>query len=369
MSDLKRTPLFDEHQRLGGKMVPFAGFEMPIQYPTGILTEHQAVRRRAGLFDVSHMGEVEIRGPQALDFVQRVTTNDASQIVPGQAQYSVLCNADGGVIDDCLVYRFDDHYMIVVNASNRARDMAWFERHAGEFDIHLLDRSDETALLALQGPGATRILAGLTDATLDEIRYYHFAVGSVAGARAVISRTGYTGEDGFELYLSNHDAVGVWRAVLDAGGDAGLVPVGLGARDSLRLEVGFLLHGNDMDETRTPLEAGLGWVVKLDKGDFIGRNALARQKAEGVAERLTGVQLDERGLPRRGYALRIDGEQVGSFTSGGHSPMLEKGVGLAYVRADVAKTGTAVEVVIRDRGIPATLMRPPFYKDGSVRNK
>jgi aminomethyltransferase len=369
MPELKRTPLYEEHVRLGGRMVPFAGFEMPIQYPTGILGEHQAVRRRAGLFDVSHMGEIEVRGAQALDFVQRVATNDASQLDEWQAQYSALLNDDGGIIDDCLVYRFPDHYLLVVNASNQHRDLAWLQQHVADFDAYLIDRSDDTALLALQGPAAPRILAGLTDATLDDVDYYHFTRGTVCGVPSVISRTGYTGEDGFEIYLPAANAAAVWTALLAAGEGAGLVPVGLGARDSLRLEMGYLLHGNDADETRTPLEAGLGWVTKLGKGDFLGRAALLEQKQRGVAERLIGVELTERGLPRRGYELRLAGETIGRVTSGGHSPMLEKGVGLAYVRTDLAKNGTRCEVVIRERGVAAVLTRPPFYRQGSVRSK
>jgi aminomethyltransferase len=365
VSELKRTPLYEEHKRLGGKIVPFAGFEMPIQYPLGILGEHQAVRTKAGLFDVSHMGEVEVRGAGALDFLQHLMTNDASRIAVWQAQYTVVCNEQGGVIDDCIVYRFPDHYLVVVNASNQDRDLAWFRQHAVGFDVTIVDRSDDTALLALQGPDAQSILAGLTDAAIDDIAYYHFSTGQVAGVDAVISRTGYTGEDGFELYLPSDRAVEVWRALLDRGA----VPIGLGARDSLRLEVGYMLHGNDMDDQRTPLEAGLGWVVKLDKGDFIGRSALVQQKEEGLKQRLIGVELKERGLPRRGYTVRHDGVDVGAFTSGGHSPMLEKGLGLAYIRADIAKNGTAVEVMIRDKPVAAQLVRPPFYKQGTVRNK
>jgi aminomethyltransferase len=369
VSTLKRTPLYDEHVARGGKMVPFAGYEMPVQYPTGILAEHHAVRKHAGLFDVSHMGELEIRGPQALDLVQYVTTNDASKLADGQAQYAALLTEDGGIIDDCLVYRFPDHYLVVVNASNQDRDREWIERNAAGFDAHVVDRSNDTALLALQGPAASRILAGLTELVLDDVAYYHFVRGSVAGVNAIVSRTGYTGEDGFELYLPATEAVMVWRELLDAGSDAGLVPVGLGARDSLRLEMGYLLHGNDADERRSPLEAGLGWATKFDKGDFIGRSALLKQKEHGVAERLFGVELSERGLPRRGYAVRMGGEPIGTMTSGGHSPMLGKGIGLAYIRAELAKSGTKVEVVIRERGIPAVLTRPPFYRQGTVRSK
>lgn len=364
---LKRTPLYGEHVRLGGKLVPFAGYEMPVQYTAGIIAEHQAVRKSAGLFDVSHMGELEIRGGDALGFIQHVTTNDASKLLVGQAQYSAFCGNDGAMLDDCIVYRFDDHYMIVVNASNIDKDRDWISAHANRFGTQVIDRSDETGLIALQGPQAQAILSRLTDADLDSIRYYHFADGNVLGVPTVISRTGYTGEDGFELYLPADRTEEVWRAILEAGKPEGIVPAGLGARDSLRLEMGYALYGNDIDERRTPLEAGLGWITKLDKGDFIGRDALVRQKEAGVRERLVGFICQERGFPRHGYAVHIDGEPAGEVTSGIVSPMLQQGVGMAYVPADLAKPGTRIEVMVRDKAIPAEIARPPFYKGGSVR--
>lgn len=365
----KRTPLFEEHQRLGGKIVPFAGFAMPVQYATGIIAEHRAVRSAAGLFDVSHMGEVQVRGAQALDLVQSLLTNDASRLTVGQAQYSVLCRDDGGALDDCLVYRFPDHYMVVVNAANHDSDLDWIRSHASEFDAEVVDRSDETALIALQGPASQAILARLTDQALERIGYYHFVTGRVADREMVISRTGYTGEDGFELYVAPDDAVAVWRALLDAGAGDGLVPAGLGARDSLRLEVGYILYGNDLDVEHTPLEAGLGWVVKLDKGtDFHGREALVRQKADGLARRLTGFRLAERGFPRPGYDVRYLGTSVATVTSGVLSPSLDQGIGLAYLPEAARQPGTAVEVVIRGRTIAAETVRPPFYTGGSVRH-
>ena len=364
---LKRTPLHDEHVALDAKMVPFAGYSMPVQYPTGITKEHQAVRTAAGLFDVSHMGEFEVRGPQALDLIQHLLTNDASKLSVGQAQYTVLCKPDGTALDDCIVYRFDDRYMVVVNAANLDKDRSHFEKHAAEFDVEFTDRSAEIGLLALQGPKAQEILATLTDADLDAIRFYHFAEGTVAGKRAVISRTGYTGEDGFELYLDAGDTAGVWRALLEAGEPHGLVPAGLGARDSLRLEVGYALYGNDLDEEHTPLEAGLGWVVKLDKGDFVGRDALARQKEAGVERKLAGFLLQERGFPRQGYEVRVEGDVVGTVTSGTHSPSLGKGVGMAYLPTDAAKAGTEIEVVVRGSPVKAVVQRPPFYTEGSLR--
>jgi aminomethyltransferase len=365
---LLRTPLHAEHAELGAKLVPFAGYEMPVQYPSGITAEHRAVRESAGLFDVSHMGEFEVRGERALEFVQHVTTNDVSRLEAGQAQYSTLLGDAGTMLDDLLVYRFPDRYMLVVNASNRAKDFARVRAFAADFGVELRDASDETALLALQGPRAEGILSALTDADLGAIRYYHFAEGRVDGRAAVISRTGYTGEDGFELYLANDDAVPVWRRLLEAGRSEGLVPAGLGARDSLRLEMGYALYGNDLDESRTPLEAGLGWVVKLDKGDFLGRDALVRQREQGVRERLAGFRLRERGFPRHGYPVLVDGKPAGVVTSGVLSPSLGEGIGMAYLPAAAAKAGSRIEIVIRGQPIPAEVVRPPFYTRGTVRS-
>jgi aminomethyltransferase len=364
---LKRTPLFEEHQNLGGKIVPFAGYEMPVQYPAGIIAEHNAVRKAAGLFDVSHMGELVIRGGDALGFIQYVTTNDASKLEVGQAQYSAFCREDGGIIDDCIVYRLADHYMIVVNASNVDKDRDWIAQYADRFGTQVVDVSDDTGLIALQGPKAQQILERLTDADLDSVRYYHFTEGSVDGVPAIISRTGYTGEDGFELYLPADRTAQVWRRLLDAGGDDGLVPAGLGARDSLRLEMGYALYGNDIDDRRTPLEAGLAWITKLDKGDFIGRDAIVAQKEAGVAEKLVGFICQERGFPRHGYAVHVDGAPAGEVTSGIVSPMLQQGVGMAYVPAASAKPGTRIDIMVRDKAIPAEVARAPFYKEGSVR--
>ncbi|HSL69522.1 MAG TPA: glycine cleavage system aminomethyltransferase GcvT [Longimicrobiales bacterium] len=367
MEGLKHTPLHGEHVKAGAKMVPFAGYEMPVQYRAGILAEHRAVRHSAGLFDVSHMGELFVRGGRALDFVQHVTTNDASKLEVGQAQYSVICNEKGAALDDCIVYRFDDHYMIVVNASNRDQDRDWISQFAGRFGIELSDRSDEIALLALQGPRAQEILARLTKTALDGIKYYHFTTGEVAGSRAIISRTGYTGEDGFELYIDAGDAVTIWRALLEAGTPEALGPIGLGARDSLRLEMGYALYGNDLTEDHTPLEAGLGWVVKLDKPDFVGKTALVLQKEQGVRQKLIGFRMKERGFPRHGYEVRYRGEPAGEVTSGTVSPMLDQGVGMAYVATEAAKVGTQLEIMVRDRSSPAEVVRLPFYTGGSVR--
>ncbi|HEX7241204.1 MAG TPA: glycine cleavage system aminomethyltransferase GcvT [Longimicrobiaceae bacterium] len=365
---LLRTPLHGEHLALGAKMVPFAGYEMPVQYPTGITAEHHAVRNGAGLFDVSHMGEFEVRGERALEFVQHVSTNDASRLEVGQAQYSTLLNHEGRLLDDLLVYRYPGHYMLVVNGSNKDKDFAWVSQFAPQFGVELVDRTEEIALLALQGPKAQAILSRLTDADLESIRYYRFAEGTVAGAAATLSRTGYTGEDGFELYVDAADAPALWRRILEEGAAEGVLPAGLGCRDSLRLEMGYALYGNDLDEGRTPLEAGLGWVVKLDKGEFVGRDALRRQKEEGIRRRLVGFVLRERGFPRHGYPVSVGGEEAGEVTSGVLSPTVGKGIGMAYVPAEAAKPATEIGIVIRGQAVPAEVVRPPFHTGGTVRS-
>ena len=365
---LRTTPLYGEHLRLGAKMVPFAGYSMPIQYPAGIRSEHLAVRQAAGLFDVSHMGEFEVAGSEALAFIQRLTVNDASRLVPGQAQYSLFCREDGGVLDDLLVYRLEEYsFLLVVNGANRERGFRWLESHRIGFDVRIRDRSDETAILALQGPVAERILAPLVDADLSSLSYYHSVRTQTAGSRSLVARTGYTGEDGFEVYVSARDAPGVWRAILDTGEPDGLVPAGLGCRDSLRLEMGYPLHGGDLDEAHTAIEAGMAWVVKLEKPFFLGRETLARQKAEGVARRLVGIRLIQTGFPRKGYPVIADGEVVGEVTSGTVSPTLGEGIALAYVRSGVAEPRTPVAIRIRDRDIPGVVQRTPFYSGGSLK--
>ena len=364
---LRKTPLHGEHVGLGGKMVPFAGYEMPVQYSTGITAEHRAVREAAGLFDVSHMGEFVVRGPDALGLIQRVVVNDAATLEVGQAQYSAMCRVGGGIIDDLLVYRFADHWMLVVNASNRDKDWEWVAGHAEGLDVQLDDRSDETVLIALQGPCSRQILALITDLDVEAIGYYRFAEGRVAGRDAIVAATGYTGEDGFELYLKADDAVEVWGALLAAGGASGLVPAGLGARDSLRLEMGYALYGNDLDEDHTPLEAGLGWITKLDKGEFSGRAALAAQKEHGVKRRLVGIKLKERGFPRPGYDVLEDGEPVGVVTSGTVSPSLGIGIALAWVPSRLAALGSELAIKLRGKPVRAEVVRPPFYTTGSIR--
>lgn len=363
---LRRTPLHDEHEAAGARMVPFAGYAMPIQY-SGIRAEHQAVREAAGIFDVSHMGEFIVQGSEALDLVQHVVTNDASKLEEGQAQYALLPREDGTLLDDLIVYRRPGGFMLVVNAANRQKDFAWIERQARGFDVELSDRSDETGLIALQGPRAQEILARVTEADLDAIAYYRSADGEVQDRPVLISRTGYTGEDGFELYLGANDASLVWRALVEAGAEDGLLPAGLGARDSLRLEVGYALYGNDIDESRTAYEAGLGWTVKLGKGEFVGRDALAAQKEEGAEVKLTGFRLSERGFPRPGYPVRLDGREVGAVTSGVLSPTLGVGIGLTYLPVESTEPGTELEVVIRGKAVPARVERPPFYREGSIR--
>ncbi len=372
---LRRTPLDAEHRALGGKMVPFAGWSMPVQYPAGIQAEHRAVREAAGLFDVSHMGEFHLSGPGALDFLRYLAVNDASRVEVGQAQYSALCTPEGTVLDDLLVYRTgDDSWLLVVNAGNRDADWEWISGHAAGRDLVLEDHSDRTGLLALQGPKAEAILQPLVTAPgggplpLADVGYYRFARGEVAGVEALVARTGYTGEDGFELYLPWDATPRVWNALLDAGAGEGLLPAGLGARDSLRLEVGYPLHGNDLDREHSALESALAWIVKLDReGDFIGREALAREKAAGVERRLVGLRLEGRGFPRPGYPVTAGGAEVGVVTSGTVSPSLGEGIALARVPAAHAAPGTALGVRIRDRDLPAVVVRPPFYTEGSIR--
>jgi aminomethyltransferase len=360
---LKRTPLTDIHASLGAKLVPFAGYLMPVQYPTGITAEHRAVREKCGLFDVSHMGEFIVRGPGAVAFVNHVTTNDVAGMAVGQAHYSTILNDRGTIEDDCLVYRADDHLMMVVNASNAAKDLAHIAREIGKFDATIEDVSDATALLALQGPQAARILQPLTDVDLSAIKYYHFAVGTVAGVPGIIvSRTGYTGEDGFELYFPNQHAVAVWNTLMATGE---VTPAGLGARDTLRLEMGMALYGNDIDDTLTPLEANLGWLVKLKKGDFIGRDALVKQKEQGLKKKLIGFTTGERSFPRQGYPVFVNGEPSGNVRSGTMSPSLGIPIGTAYVPVASAAEGSELEIEIRGRRIKGRVEQMPFYRNAS----
>jgi aminomethyltransferase len=361
---LKRTSFHAFHVALGAKMVPFAGFEMPVQYPTGITAEHRAVREESGLFDVSHMGEFEITGPDAIAFVSHVTTNDVAGLAVGQVQYSTILNERGTIEDDCLIYRFAAKVMMVVNASNREKDLAHVLRYASAFNVTVRDISDEIALLALQGPAAQHILQPLTTTDMSAIAYYHFAEGEVAGVHAIISRTGYTGEDGFELYHAAQDGERLWRALMAAGR---ITPAGLGARDSLRLEMGMALYGSDIDDTVTPLEANLGWLVKLQKGEFVGRGALLAQKERGVPRKLVGFTSDERAFPRHGYPVFAAGVRSGIVRSGTMSPTLGIPIGTAYLPAGEAKEGAALEIEIRGKRVKGTVAKLPFYKHGSHR--
>ena len=359
---LEQTPLHDAHVALSAKMAPFAGFDMPVQYPTGITAEHNAVRSGCGLFDVSHMGEFEVRGPGAVDFVNYVTSNDVTSLEVGQVQYSTILNERGTIEDDCLVYRFADHIMLVVNASNREKDLAHIKRYVDRFECSVEDISRDVALLALQGPAAASVLQPFTDTDLSTIGYYHFAEGSVAGVPAVISRTGYTGEDGFELYFDARQARKLWDALLDTGK---VTPAGLGSRDSLRLEMGMALYGNDIDDTTSPLEANMGWVVKLRKGDFVGRDAVARLKERGVERKLVGFTIADRAFPRHGYPVYYDGTKVGTVLSGTVSPSLGVAIGTCYLPRAAATEGTTFEVEIRGKRLQATVVKTPFYKQGT----
>jgi glycine cleavage system T protein (aminomethyltransferase) len=362
---LKHTPFHDIHVALGAKMVPFAGFEMPVQYPAGITAEHNAVRQKCGLFDVSHMGEFRVTGPQAVEFVSQVTTNDVAALAVGQVHYSGILNERGTFEDDCLVYRFADHLMMVVNASNKDKDFAHVSKQAAKFNVTLEDISDGVALLALQGPEAQKILQPLTDVDLDAIGYYHFSVGTVAGATDIIvSRTGYTGEDGFELYFPPAHATHIWNALMKGGR---VTPTGLGCRDSLRLEMGMALYGNDIDDTVTPLEANLGWIVKMKKGEFTGRPVLEAQKAAGVQKKLVGFTIADRAFPRHGYPVFVNGQPSGQVMSGTLSPSTGQAIGTAYVPAAHAKPGNTLEVEIRGKRYTGTIVKMPFYQHATHR--
>ena len=356
---LKRTPLHDIHVALGAKMVPFAGFEMPVTYPTGINSEHRAVREDVGVFDVSHMGEFEITGPDRNAFVQRVTCNDVGSLKAGQAQYSGILTKEGTFVDDCLVYRFDDKLMMVVNASNIQKDWDHILDQKGGANVRLRDISDETALLAVQGPKAEALIGQLTSLGVAMIPYYHFAQGKVAGVQCFVSRTGYTGEDGFELYCRASDAETLWHALVGAGRAE---PVGLGARDTLRLEAGLPLYGNDIDDTTTPYEAGLNFIVKLEKGaPFTGLEALKRQKLEGLRRRLIGFRVTEpKAIARQGYPVLLDGTQVDIVRSGTLTPTVNAAIGTTYVPADRARAGTKIEIDIRGKRVEAETVKMPF---------
>ncbi|MBE0577604.1 MAG: glycine cleavage system aminomethyltransferase GcvT [Desulfuromonadales bacterium] len=362
---MKKTPLNQIHRELGARMVDFGGWDMPVQY-SGVIEEHLVVRQAAGLFDVSHMGEIEVTGPGALAFIQHLTINDAAKLADNQIQYSAFCYPEGGVVDDVTLYRFNERrFLFCVNASNTDKDFAWMQQVLSESamtDVTLNNRSAEFAQIALQGPKAEEILSSLTDVPLADIVYYHFHEGVVAGVKMIISRTGYTGEDGFELYLPASAAVEVWRRLMATGAPHGLLPIGLGARDTLRLEKGYALYGHELSRDISPLEAGLAWITKLDKLDFVGKAALVKQKADGVQRRRIGLVLQERGVPREGYPIFDGDREVGVVTSGTMSPTLKIGIALALVEPAAAGIDNELQVAVRNRRMGAKVVRPPFVQ-------
>ena len=355
---LKKTPLNEVEKELGGRMVDFGGWELPVQF-SGILDEHDAVRNHVGIFDVSHMGEITVNGPQALELLQKATCNDVAKLEDGRAHYNGLLYPTGGFVDDILVYRIKaDDYFIVVNASNSDKDFEWFQECAKGLDAEVRNVSAEYAQLAVQGPEAERILQPMTDVALAPIKYYRFAQGTVDGAPAIVSRTGYTGEDGFEVYVAPAHGPRIFKKLVEAG----VKPCGLGARDTLRLEAKMALYGNDIDHTTTPIEADLGWIVKLEKGDFNGRDVLQREKEEGPGRKLVGFEMVDRGIARHGYPVVEGGEEVGVVTSGTHSPTLKKSIGLAYLPLDKSAQGSELSILIRGKETRARVVPTPFYK-------
>ncbi|MFS8085128.1 MAG: glycine cleavage system aminomethyltransferase GcvT [Acidobacteriota bacterium] len=364
--ELKKTSLNEAHRRLGGRMVEFGGWDMPVQYSAGTMSEHLRTRTHSGLFDVSHMGEIDVHGPDAIAFVNRLVSNDASKLIDGQAQYSALTTPEGTVIDDLLVYRFaEDHLLLVVNAGTTDKDWDWISSHHSKDNVELKNQSADYCQIAVQGPDAISILQKLTDVPLSEIKYYHFREGEVDGVEAIVSRTGYTGEDGFEVYAAAEKAEQLWNKILDAGNfgsDDGILPCGLAARNTLRLEAGMCLYGHEIDETTTLLEANLGWICKLNKGDFIGREPLQKQKQQGVNRKLIGFEVTDRGIARDGQEVLIDGLRVGRVTSGSPAPFLKKNIGMAYVPVEFANEGRAIEIDVRGRLVSARIVPLPFYK-------
>jgi aminomethyltransferase len=359
---LKRTPFYDIHTALGAKIVEFAGYEMPVQY-SGIIEEHLAVRKKVGVFDVTHMGEFLIRGSGALAFLQKVTINDVARLKPGKVQYSAMCYADGGIIDDLLIYRMEDHFMLVVNASNLQKDFEWLQSQKFG-DVEIENVSDVTALLAIQGPKSLATLQKVAKEELSKVEYYSFIQSTLAGISMIISRTGYTGELGFEIYFKadGEQAKKIWNAIFDAGKEFGIVPIGLGARDTLRLEMGFCLYGNDIDKTTHPLEAGLGWITKLNKENFNGRDAIVKAKQEGLKRKFIGFTLPDRTLARHGYEIMNNGKIIGQVTSGTFSPSLQKGIGMGYVIPEFSAVGTNISILVRGKEIPATIVTLPFLQ-------
>lgn len=359
---MRNTALSHIHEALGAKMVPFAGYNMPVQYE-GVTAEHLSVRENVGVFDVSHMGEFIIRGEGALELVQKVTSNDVSKLVDGKVQYTCLPNGKGGIVDDLLVYRMDEKtYLLVVNASNIAKDWDWISKH-NSAGVEMINISEDTSLLAVQGPKAAEALQNLTEMNISEMKYYTFQKGNFAGKENVlISTTGYTGAGGFEIYFNNEDAEEIWKAIFEAGKDFKITPVGLAARDTLRLEMGFCLYGNDIDDTTSPLEAGLGWITKFTN-NFVDSDYLQKQKEAGITKRLVGFELIDKGVPRQGYdVVNESGEKIGNVTSGTMAPSLKKAIGLAYVPKEMTAPGTEIFIGVRKKQLKAKVVTLPFYK-------
>lgn len=365
--NLKKSPLHNEHVRLNAKFTEFAGWTLPLEFE-GTLKEHRKVRETVGVFDVSHMGEIIVEGPDAVRYADFLVTNDVIHLKPGQARYTPMCNEEGGILDDLIVYKLaTEKVMLVVNAANVDKDFHWIESHTSDFDVKVHDASENFALIAFQGPKVEELLQPLSSVKLSRIPYYSFTHGRISGIPCMISRTGYTGEDGFEFYVNPDAAVVLWRRLYDTVKASGGALCGLGARDTLRLEAGYLLYGNDMDESVTPLEAGLSWTVKFEKGAFMGREAILIRKEKGVEKRLKGLVVEGKGIPRSGDLVVVSGEEIGTVTSGNFSPALGKSVALAYVKKEYAKEGTAVEIVTKKKRLKAEIVRPPFYR-GSVKS-
>lgn len=361
MTEVKVTPLYNAHLAVGAKMVEFGGWLMPVQYE-GILKEHQTVRSAAGLFDVSHMGEIEVSGSGARSFIQKIITNDLSRLHPGSALYTPMCHPEGGTVDDLLVYQLEvDRYLLVVNASNTEKDYLWLTNQVPE-DVTILNVSGQTGQLALQGPLALQILQKLTPINLSEIAYFNFVQGQVQGVHCLISRTGYTGEDGFELYFAAEQAEILWQAILAAGLPEGLKPVGLGARDTLRFEACLALYGHELTDSISPVMAGLGWTVKFNKPEFAGRESLLKEKEAGPGHKLVGLEMIDRGIPRQGYSISQEGQEVGWITSGTFAPTIGKNLGLGYVAVQWAEVGTELDVLVRGKPLKARVVPKPFYK-------
>ncbi|MGB7606355.1 MAG: glycine cleavage system aminomethyltransferase GcvT [Lutisporaceae bacterium] len=361
MENVKKTALFGAHEKSGGKVIDFAGWALPVQYE-GLISEHEAVRNKAGIFDVSHMGEVDVKGPEAFDFVQNLTTNDISVLQNNQVMYGLMCYPDGGVVDDLLTYKFDDqHFYLVINASNVDKDFQWMKDNKNNYKVELTNLSDQVSEVALQGPKAQEILQKLTDTNLDEVKFFFCKRDvNIAGINCLISRTGYTGEDGFEIYAANKDIETVWDKLMEAGKDLGLKPCGLGCRDTLRFEATLPLYGNEISKDISPLEAGLGIFVKLTKENFIGKDALVKQKAEGLKRKVVGFEMIDKGIPRHGYEAAVDGKVIGVVTTGYMSPTLKKNIGLALVDANYAELGTKIDIIVRNKPLKAEVISKKF---------